>query len=127
MAFTPAEALLRHLLADGQPHPSVDIEALAQARGINPRSLDRARAKLGVIAVKNGVRGHWSMQLNTAPSKNHDASVYTVWPEYEHIVCDQCDYGVFTAPQGYPHACHCGGTLHEADPQPRPTTPPTAS
>jgi hypothetical protein len=127
MARTPAEALLREVLADGEPHPSVEVTALAQARGINSRSLDRARAKLNVIAKKDGVRGAWSMQLNAAPTKNQTASVYSIWPEYKHIVCDTCEYYVLDAAQSYPHRCTCGGTLDVANSQPRPTPSSAAS
>jgi hypothetical protein len=114
MALTPAEALLRELLADGAQHPSVEVEALALARGITPRSLDRARAKLGVIAAKNGVLGGWSMQLNSAPAKT--VSVDSTWPEYAYMTCDTCDYSVYS--EARPRHCHCKGTL-----QARPTTP----
>jgi hypothetical protein len=58
------------------------------------------------------------MQLNSAP-KNQTAAVNALWPEYKHITCDLCDYHVYTAPQGYPHSCPCGGgTLDVADLRP---------
>jgi hypothetical protein len=109
VALTPAELFLREALSDGQPHPSVEIEATAVARGINPRSLDRARTKLGISSIKNGVRGSWSMQLPHPKLK--PASVHVIWPDYGYATCDTCNYQVLNAIIEYPKPCQCGGIL----------------
>jgi hypothetical protein len=57
-ARTKAEGLLRTLLADG-PRLSTEVIEAAKAQGISSRTLDRARATLGVEVRRNGE--HWSM------------------------------------------------------------------
>jgi putative DNA primase/helicase len=48
-----AERFLNEVLAAG-PLPAKDLEAFALDRGINPRTLERARRDLGVCAVRRG-------------------------------------------------------------------------
>lgn len=60
---------LARLLAGG-PVPAVKGEAAARAVGISPRTLDRARHRLGVVARRQGGRWWWSL-----PSKDATAAV----------------------------------------------------
>lgn len=60
-ALAAAKAFLRDALADGQDHPSAEIEAQAKAHRISDRTLDRARTALDVRARKEG--GEWFMSL----------------------------------------------------------------
>jgi hypothetical protein len=57
-AATEAEEFLRDKLSKG-PIPAKEGEAQAQALGIAPRTLKRARKKLGVIAEKSGMQEGW--------------------------------------------------------------------
>lgn len=59
-----AEAIdwLRHTLADG-PHPGNEVKSEAKLDGIALRTLDRAKAKLGVKAAPEGLRGPWVWRL----------------------------------------------------------------
>jgi putative DNA primase/helicase len=52
-----AETFLRDLLANG------DIEEAADANCISERTLFRAKADLGVVAKKGGMKGGWTWQL----------------------------------------------------------------
>jgi hypothetical protein len=45
----------------GGMRPSADVEADAKAKGISPRTLDRARTELGVASCRQG--GEWFMSL----------------------------------------------------------------
>jgi hypothetical protein len=123
VATTPAELFLLEALGDGEAHPSTEVEAAANARGISRSAYDRARRKLNVIAIKDGVRGSWSMQLEATPAKQA-ASVHTLYPPYALATCTHCDYSVLNAITDYPRRCHCGGTLHI---QQAPTTAPLTS
>jgi hypothetical protein len=53
-----AEAFLREQLRDG-PRDSAELKALAQARGIDAGSLQRAKRSLGIRHRRMGVRGQW--------------------------------------------------------------------
>lgn len=55
-----AETFLRELLADG-PIGSREVEVLAEERGINARTLDRARRALGVQSMRRGKE--WALCL----------------------------------------------------------------
>lgn len=55
-----AEAFLRETLADG-PRPAIDVEVLAEERGIAEATLKRARKSLGVQTQKT--RGGWTLCL----------------------------------------------------------------
>jgi hypothetical protein len=123
MATTPAERFLLEALGDGQPHPSTEVEAAANAKGISSSAYDRARAKLPIVAIKGGVRGGWSMKLEAPPAKRSE-SLHESYPPYAHATCTQCDYSVYNAESEYPKRCHCGGTLHI---QQAPTTAPLTS
>ncbi len=57
-----AQELLRELLADGPVLASEGAEK-AKAAGINKRTLDRARTRLGIIAEKDGFQGPWMWRL----------------------------------------------------------------
>jgi RecA-family ATPase len=61
-AATEAEDFLREFLAGG-PAPAKDGEEHARAIGIAPRTLKRARKKLGVVAEKGGLREGWTWRL----------------------------------------------------------------
>jgi putative DNA primase/helicase len=57
-----AEEYLREALAHG-PIPAKEGEEGARAQGIAPRTLKRARKKLGVIAEKGGLKEGWTWRL----------------------------------------------------------------
>jgi putative DNA primase/helicase len=57
-----AENFLRDLLAEG-PVPAKEGEQAARALGIATRTLKRARKTVGVIALKSGLDGGWTLQL----------------------------------------------------------------
>jgi AAA domain len=61
-AATEAEEFLRDKLSKG-PIPAKEGEAHAQALGIAPRTLKRARKRLGVIAAKSGMQEGWVWRL----------------------------------------------------------------
>lgn len=61
-ALTEAVDFLRHELGNGAK-PSSDVKRAAKAAGIAPRTLDRARAELGVIAAPDGFGGPWTWAL----------------------------------------------------------------
>ncbi len=68
-----AEAFLRELLAQG-PVPAKDVERDRRAAGISERTLDRAKARLGVRARKEGrpgEAGRWAWSL---PEERHEPS-----------------------------------------------------
>ncbi|HRQ74694.1 MAG TPA: hypothetical protein PK098_02125 [Phycisphaerales bacterium] len=59
---------LRTELADGRK-AGTEVKASAKAAGIKTRTLDRARARLGVVAAPDGYRGPWTWALpqHTSP------------------------------------------------------------
>jgi len=65
---TDAERFLRDLLADGSPVPAAEVTRHAREIGISPRTLHRAKARLGVKSERSGYgsSGRWSWHL---PSK----------------------------------------------------------
>jgi putative DNA primase/helicase len=48
-----AERFLREVLADG-PLPAKDLELFAEDRGLNRRTIERARQKLGIRSIRRG-------------------------------------------------------------------------
>jgi hypothetical protein len=65
---TDAERFLRDLLADGSPVPAAEVIRQAHEIGISQRTLNRAKARLGVKSKRKryGQGGQWSWHL---PSK----------------------------------------------------------
>lgn len=63
-----ATDFLRAELADGRK-AGKDVKATAKAAGISSRTLDRARARLGVVVAPDGYRGPWTWALpqHTSP------------------------------------------------------------
>lgn len=61
-ALTEAMEFLRAELADGRK-AGTEVKASAKAAGIKTRTLDRARARLGVVAAPDGYRGPWTWAL----------------------------------------------------------------
>jgi hypothetical protein len=62
-----AKDWLRDALADG-PRPAKEMLAMAKKDGLSKRTLDRARADLGVRASKKDVAGGWKWNLPGAPA-----------------------------------------------------------
>lgn len=62
-AAAEAEDFLRDKLTDGLKVPAKEAEEHANALGIAPRTLKRARKKLGVVAEKAGVKEGWTWHL----------------------------------------------------------------
>jgi hypothetical protein len=56
-----AEEMLRDMLSFGEDIPTADVERRARAEGISERTLNRARAALGVKAVRVGTQ--WYVRL----------------------------------------------------------------
>jgi putative DNA primase/helicase len=86
-AAAEAEDFLRDKLADGLTVPAKEAEEDANARGIAPRTLKRARKKLGVIAEKDGLKGGWIWRLppeecQTSPksAKENVGPLRDSWP-----------------------------------------------
>jgi putative DNA primase/helicase len=77
LAAAEAEEFLQTLLADG-PVPSKQIDAEAQEAGIAKQTLRRAKAKLGVKAVKGGMKEGWVWTLPKAPNSDEDAHLKNV-------------------------------------------------
>jgi AAA domain len=76
-----AETIIRELLRDG-PRPSRDLDAAAEAEGVSRRTLMRARAKLGILAVQRQRR--WLVELPPADqeaSGNGNGTVASWQPE----------------------------------------------
>jgi putative DNA primase/helicase len=73
-ALGEAMDFLRHELAGGAK-PSGEVKKAATAAGIKPRTLDRARAELGVVAAPDGFGGPWTWALpaQTAPESTECA------------------------------------------------------
>lgn len=79
-----AKSFLKDVLADG-PRKSAVVEELAKEEGISKRTLDRARAALGVLTDKQGVsdKGQWLMKL---PSPVNHEPVVSKFQEVLHAV-----------------------------------------
>jgi hypothetical protein len=70
-ALAEAVAWLRDQLADG-PKPAKTVKEAAEADGIAKRTLDRAKAELGVEATRDGFSGPWVWKLpdcHSAPTE----------------------------------------------------------
>jgi putative DNA primase/helicase len=63
-----AESLLREMLGAG-PVAHGDIKRAASANGVAEVTLRRAKATLGIAAVKNGMKGGWRWKLPDTPPK----------------------------------------------------------
>jgi putative DNA primase/helicase len=61
-ALAEATDFLRAELAHGR-RAGTDVKAAAKAAGISTRTLDRARARLGVVTAPDGYRGPWTWAL----------------------------------------------------------------
>ena len=57
-----AEQFLRGYL-EARPMPADGVMKAAEANGISKRTLDRAKAKLGIIVEKTGYQGQWTWRL----------------------------------------------------------------
>ena len=63
-ALEEAVTYLRQHLAGGEPVASKDIQWAAEAAGIAPATLRRARERLGVMSYKEGIDpGRWYWRL----------------------------------------------------------------
>lgn len=89
-ALAEATDFLRAELAHGRK-TGTEVKAAAKSAGISTRTLERARARLGVVAAPDGYRGPWTWGLpnHTAPESANPAKVSTlansaglgeVWP-----------------------------------------------
>lgn len=76
-ALGEATDFLRHELAGGAK-PSGDVKKAAQAAGIAPRTLDRARAELCIVAAPDGFGGPWTWAL---PAQSAPDSAECAIPE----------------------------------------------
>ena len=63
---------LSHSLANGR-RPAKEVKDEAKEAGISLRTLDRAKAKLGVIAGPDGFGGRWMWRLPDAPTERQSA------------------------------------------------------
>jgi putative DNA primase/helicase len=70
-ALDEAVAWLSDALADG-PRPGKEVKGEATADGIAPRTLDRAKVKLGVDTGPDGFRGPWVWLLPDSDSVRQD-------------------------------------------------------
>lgn len=69
-ALAEATDFLRAELAHGRK-TGTEVKAAAKAAGVSARTLDRARARLGVVAAPDGYRGPWTWGLpNHASSES---------------------------------------------------------
>jgi hypothetical protein len=66
-ALDEACEVLEHLLADG-PMAATEVKKLAGEAGIRPRTLDRAKERLGVQVAKSSYGGPWLWQRSSSPS-----------------------------------------------------------
>jgi hypothetical protein len=80
-AVEEAVAWLEDALAEG-PEPAADIKARSRADGISPRTLDRAKAELNVVAAPDGFRGPWVWRL---PKEGPAAQSAPTAPEYAKL------------------------------------------
>ena len=89
-ALAEATDFLRAELAHGRK-TGTEVKAAAKSAGISTRTLDRARARLGVVAAPDGYRGPWTWGLpnHNLPDSANTAKVSTlvnsdgfgeVWP-----------------------------------------------
>ena len=79
-ALDEAVDWLRGILAGG-PVPAKDVKQRAQRDGIAPRTLDRAKARLGVRATREGFGGPWVWRLpepHSAPTSPKSATLENV-------------------------------------------------
>jgi len=65
-ALEEAKDFLLDYLTDGAM-PALDVQAAAQAIGISPASLRRARKELGITPQKSGMAGEWRWKLPELP------------------------------------------------------------
>jgi putative DNA primase/helicase len=70
-ASIDAEEFLRDRLSSGAVVPAKDGEEHARALGIAPRTLARARKKLGVLAEKGGLKEGWTWRLPSEDCQTH--------------------------------------------------------
>lgn len=66
---------MKDALADG-PRAGKQVKDDARADGIAPRTLDRAKTKLGVVAGPNGFGGEWVWRLPDSDSVRQESSEY---------------------------------------------------
>lgn len=76
-ALGEAADFLRHELANGA-RPSGDVKKAARAAGIAPRTLDRARTELSIVAAPDGFGGPWTWAL---PAQSAPDSAECATPE----------------------------------------------
>jgi putative DNA primase/helicase len=62
-ALEDAKAFLHDELSDGRRVSAATVQKRASAAGISPRTLDRAKAELGIRSKKDGFEGGWAWAL----------------------------------------------------------------
>jgi len=97
-ALDEAVEWLREALADG-PVQAKDVKRQARWDAIAPRTLDRAKAQLKVIAAPDGYRGPWVWRLPNTPTERHSAPESPQCASLSGMahsgsVGALCDYGV---------------------------------
>jgi hypothetical protein len=60
--FAKARRLIETELANGAV-PAADMEQMAEEQGISPKTLNRAKAALGVISIKRNNKWYWEIPI----------------------------------------------------------------
>jgi putative DNA primase/helicase len=79
-ALDAAKKFLADILAAG-PVAKQEIEEAAEGDGISPRTLARAKAKLRIVAKKDGLREGWRWSLPETPAERPPETPETPAPE----------------------------------------------
>jgi len=79
-ALAEATAWLGHVLADGAA-PGADVKRQAKADGIAPRTLDRAKRKLGIVCRPDGFGGPWLWEFPSSNGQSAPDSPHCATPE----------------------------------------------
>ena len=99
-AVAEAEQFLRDELADGITVAAKTIRTAARDAGISPRTLDRAKKRLGVISKKEGfgTTGAWAWTLpltmpttNTAPNSVSISNMASLDDDVAYLVRNEAD------------------------------------
>ncbi|MGD0290697.1 MAG: AAA family ATPase [Candidatus Binataceae bacterium] len=88
-----ANALISEMLADGQEHPSAELDEAADAARITLATMKSARKALGVRAWKREFDGAWMVSLpadrkggnpnsSPSPTKNSNSSAKSLWEKH---------------------------------------------
>jgi hypothetical protein len=94
-ALAEAMEFLQDRLSSGAVVPAKEAEEHARALGITPRTLRRARKKLGVIPEKSGLKEGWTWRLPPEGGQGTPkASNTNIWPPSDNLAAFEDGQGL---------------------------------